>query len=151
MVVYCREVYQLEDKFDGLKLNHIPRCLNDVADTLAKTVSSQEQVSAGVFASDQYKPLVCYEEPEQTDDGPPALGSGANQSATPSDPEVMELNKDPMIELDPLADWRAPYLDYHLREAPPMDKTEARWLARRPRSFAVINGELYRRSRTEVL
>jgi len=28
MVVYYREVHQLEDKFDGLELNHIPRCLN---------------------------------------------------------------------------------------------------------------------------
>ena len=28
MVVYCQEVHQLEDKFDGLELNHISRCLN---------------------------------------------------------------------------------------------------------------------------
>ena len=49
----------------------------------------------GVFASDQYKSSVRYEELEQTDDGPPALGSGANQPAAPSNPEVMELDEDP--------------------------------------------------------
>ena len=36
---YCREVHQLEDKFDGLVPNHILRCLNEVADALAKAAS----------------------------------------------------------------------------------------------------------------
>ena len=40
MAAYCHEVRQLEDKFDGLKLNHILRWLNEVADTLAKMASS---------------------------------------------------------------------------------------------------------------
>ena len=40
MAVYCREVYRWEDKFDGLELNHIPRRLNEAADTLAKAASS---------------------------------------------------------------------------------------------------------------
>ena len=58
----------------------------------------------GVFAIDQHKPLVRYEGLEQADDGPPTLGSGANQLAAPSDPEVMELDDDLATELDPLAD-----------------------------------------------
>ena len=66
--------------------------------------SSQEPVLTGVLTSDQYKPSVRYEEPEQTDDMPPTLGSGANQPVAPSDPEVMELDEDPAIEPDPLAD-----------------------------------------------
>ena len=37
-----------------------------------------------------------------------------------------------------------PYLDYLLREALPMDKTEARWLMRCAKSFVIIEGELYR-------
>ena len=64
MDTYCREVRQLEDKFDGLKLNHIPRWLNDAADALAKAVSGREPVPIGIFASDQHKPSVHYEEPE---------------------------------------------------------------------------------------
>jgi hypothetical protein len=44
MAAYCQEVQQLEDKFDGLELNHILRWLNEAADALAKAVSSQEPV-----------------------------------------------------------------------------------------------------------
>ena len=47
--------------FNGLELNHIPRCLNEGADALAKAASSQEPVPTGVFANDQHKPLVHYE------------------------------------------------------------------------------------------
>ena len=79
----------------------------------------------GIFASDQYKPLVHYEEPEQASDGPPTLGSGANQPSAPSDPKVMELDEDLATEPDPLAIWRAPYFDYLLREALLTDKMEA--------------------------
>ena len=64
MVAYCREVRQLEDKFDSLELNHIPRHLNEAADALAKMVSSREPVPLGILTSDQYKPSVRYEEPE---------------------------------------------------------------------------------------
>ena len=52
MAAYYQEVHRLEDKFDGLELNHIPRCLNEAADTLAKAASSREPVPTGVFASD---------------------------------------------------------------------------------------------------
>ena len=52
MVVYCQEVRQLEDKFDGLELNHIPRRLNEAANALAKIASGQELVPMGIFASD---------------------------------------------------------------------------------------------------
>ena len=106
--------------------------------------SSQEPVPTGIFASDQYKPLVCYEKPEQTGDAPPALGLGANRPSAPSNPEVMELDKDPATEPDPLSDWRMPYLDYLLREALSIDKTEARPLMHRAKSFVLIEGELYR-------
>ena len=52
MATYCREVHWLEDKFDGLELNHILRCLNEAADVLAKAASSREPVPTGIFASD---------------------------------------------------------------------------------------------------
>jgi len=64
IATYCHEVRQLEDKFDGLKLNHIPRWLNEAADMLAKMASSREPVPIGIFASNLHKPLVRYEEPE---------------------------------------------------------------------------------------
>ena len=118
MATYCQEVCQLEDKFDGLELNHIPRWLNEVANTLAKMASGQKPVPTGIFTSDQYRPSVLYKEWEQTGDRLPALGSEAGQPSAPFDPEVMELDEDPVAEPDPLVDWRTPYLL-------PMDKMEA--------------------------
>ena len=64
MAAYYQEVHQLEDKFNGVKLNHILRCLNEAVDVLAKMAFDRELVPMGVFASDQYKPLVRYEELE---------------------------------------------------------------------------------------
>ena len=80
MEAYCQEVRRLEDKFDGLELNHIPRRLNEAADTLAKAASGREPVPTGVFASDQHKPLMRYEGSEQADDGPSDLAPRANQT-----------------------------------------------------------------------
>ena len=58
----------------------------------------------GVFASDQHKSLVRYEELEQAGDRPPSLGSGANKLFAPSDPKVKELHEDLSIEPDTLVD-----------------------------------------------
>jgi ribonuclease HI len=101
VAAYCQEVCQLEDKFDGLELNHIPRWLNEAANKLAKMASNQEPAPTGIFASNQYKPFVCYEESEQSDYRPPALGSGADRPSAPSDLKVMELDKDLVAKLDP--------------------------------------------------
>ena len=60
MATYCQEVRQLEDKFDGLEVNHIPRRLNEAADALAKAAFGREPVPSGIFASDQLKALVWF-------------------------------------------------------------------------------------------
>ena len=61
MEAYYQEVRRLEDRFDDLELNHIPRHLNEAADTLMKAASSREPVPTGVFTNDQHKPSVRYE------------------------------------------------------------------------------------------
>ncbi|XP_066392472.1 uncharacterized protein [Miscanthus floridulus] len=144
MAAYCREVYQLEDKFNGLKLNHIPRRLNEAADALEKVASDQELVPIGVFASDQHKPSVRYKGLEQDGDGLPVLGSGADQPLAPSSPKVMELEEDPAIEPDPLVDWSMPYLDYLLYDTLSTNKMEARWLTHHAKSFVLVESELYK-------
>ena len=63
----------------------------------------------------------------------------------------MELNEDPAIEPNHLADWRMPYLNYLLCEVLPTDKMEARRLTCRAKSFVLIEGDLYRRSHTGIL
>jgi hypothetical protein len=117
MVAYCQEVCKLEDKFDGLELNHIPCWLNEAADELAKMASGREPILAGVFASDQHQLSIHYKELEQVDNESPvscsgaradnrplASGSGANPSVDLPDPEVMEIDEDPSARPDPLPD-----------------------------------------------
>jgi ribosomal protein S2 len=58
MEAYCEEVRRLEDKFHGLKLNHVARRYNEAADELAKIVSSQAIVPPDVFARDLHQPSV---------------------------------------------------------------------------------------------
>ena len=95
MEAYCQEVRWLEDRFDGLELNHIPRCLNEVANALAKAASSREPVPMGVFASNQHKPSVSYEGSKWANNGPSDLALGADQPMASPGPDVMELEEDP--------------------------------------------------------
>ena len=63
----------------------------------------------------------------------------------------MALEEEPAAESDPPDDWRTLYLDYLFRNILPGDKTEARWLARRAKSFVLVEGELYKRGHIRIL
>jgi len=144
MTAYCQEVRRLENKFDGLELNHVARRFNEAADELAKTASGRGPVPTGVFVSDLHKPSVRYEEPGEVGGEPPVPGPE-------TDPEVMEINEGPAEGPGPLPDWRAPYLGYLIDESLPADRTEARRIACRAKSFTVIDHELYKRSTSGIL
>jgi ribonuclease HI len=58
MEAYCDEVQPLEDKFYGLKLNHVARRYNETADELAKRASGRTMVPPNVFSKDIYQPSV---------------------------------------------------------------------------------------------
>jgi hypothetical protein len=64
MEAYCNEVRRLEDKLYGLKLNHIARRYNEIADELAKIASGRTMVPPDVFSRDLHQPSV------KTDDTP---------------------------------------------------------------------------------
>jgi hypothetical protein len=51
------------------------------------------------------------------------------------------------------ADWRVPYLDHLTRGDLPLDNTEARWIARRAKTFVMFgdNKDLYRCSPMGIL
>jgi hypothetical protein len=55
------------------------------------------------------------------------------------------------VDLEP--DWRVPYLDRLIRGDLPLDKTEARQITYRAKTFVIFgdNKELYRRSPTSIL
>ena len=60
MEAYCKLVHRLEDKFDGLELNHTARKFNKAADELAKMASAWAPVPPNIFARDLHKPSVDY-------------------------------------------------------------------------------------------
>jgi hypothetical protein len=49
-MAYCEVVQHLEDKFDGLEINHIARKYNEEANELAKIASGQTTIPPNVFA-----------------------------------------------------------------------------------------------------
>ena len=55
-----------------------------------------------------------------------------------------------VLELDQ-TDWRVPLLAYLLEEVLPPERTEARWIARRAKTFVALGDELYKRSPSGVL
>ena len=83
--------------------------------------------------------------------GPTAKINDPYAAKTPStEPEVMEVNTEPP-QTDQDADWRIPFLDWLDRGELPADRTEARRLARRAKTYVLYNDELYRQSPSGVL
>jgi hypothetical protein len=64
MEAYCKMVRRLEDKFDGLELNHIACKYNEAANELAKIASGRTTVPLDVFTSDLHKPSIDYGKPK---------------------------------------------------------------------------------------
>jgi hypothetical protein len=123
MVAYYQTVCDLEDKFHGLKLNHVLRNYNKVADVLAKTTSSRGLVPHGVFASDQHAPSI--------------------RAEGEKPPVVVAVDQPPELNLeDP--NWRFPILEWLVKGKKPSDQTEARRIARRAKAFVLIDGALYK-------
>jgi ribonuclease HI len=147
MEAYCDEVRRLEDKFYGLELNHVARRYNETADELAKIASGRTTVPPNVFSRDIYQPSV------KLNDAPKLEGTSA-QLEVPLAAEGEALH----IEVErngvtPNPNWQTPYLEYLLRGELPLDKAEARRLARRAKSFVLLGDEkeLYHRSPSSVL
>jgi hypothetical protein len=83
MATYYQVVCLLEDKFNGLKLNHATRRSNEAADELAKLASGRALVPTGVFASDLYKLSVTYQGSVYDGSEPPKPALGAGSTPAP--------------------------------------------------------------------
>ena len=59
MAAYCQEVRKLEDKFQGIELQHVPRRDNDAVDFLAKLAAKWDPSPSGVFINDLHEPSAC--------------------------------------------------------------------------------------------
>jgi ribonuclease HI/transposase InsO family protein len=168
MEAYCDEVRRLEDKFDGLELNHIARRYNETADELAKIASGQTMVPPDVFSRDLHQPSVKTDdtpEPEKASAQPEApLAQSEVPSAQPeapsTRPEVPSAPEGEALRIEeersgvtPNQNWQTPYLQYLHRGELPLDQAEARRLARRAKSFVLLGDgkELYHRSPSGIL
>jgi ribonuclease HI len=150
MEACCKEVRRLEDKFHGLELNHIAQRYNEATDELAKIASSRTTVPPNIFSRDLHEPSVDLGMTEGVDglplDPPPEVEAPSTRA------DVMQTEGSPSLaNLEP--DWPIPYLDYLIRGELPSDKTEARWIARRAKTFVIYGNdkELYRCSPTGIL
>jgi ribonuclease HI len=140
MEAYCDEVRRLEDKFHGLELNHVARRYNETADELAKIASGRTTVPPDVFSRDIYQPSV------KLDDAPEPEETSAAEG------EALHVEGE-QNSVAPNQNWQTPYLEYLLRGELPLDKAEARRLARCAKSFVLLGDEkeLYYRSPSGIL
>jgi ribonuclease HI len=125
MEAYCDKVRRLEDKFYGLELNHVARRYNETADELAKIASGRTTVPPNVFSKDKYQPSVKIDDAPETEETSAAEGEALRVEG--------EQNG-----VTPNSNWQTPYLEYLLRGELPLDKAEARRLARRAKSFVLL-------------
>jgi hypothetical protein len=150
----CDEVRCLEDKFYGLELNHIVRRYNETADELAKIASGRTTVPPDIFSRDLHQPLV---ETDDTSEPEKASAQPEVPSAQPEAPSVPEGEALRVEEerngVPPNRDWQTPYLQYLHRGELPLDRAEARRLARRAKSFVLLGDgkALYHRSPLGIL
>jgi ribonuclease HI len=147
MEAYCDEVRRLEDKFYGLKLNHIARRYNETADELAKIASGQTTVPPDVFSRDLHQPSV------KIDDTPePGEASSQPEAPLAAEGEALRVEEE-RNGVTPNRNWQASYLQYLHRGELPLDRAEARRLARRAKSFVLLGDEkeLYHRSPSGIL
>jgi ribonuclease HI len=168
MEAYCDEVRRLEDKFYGLELNHIARRYNETADELAKIASGRTTIPPDVFSRDLHQPSV------KIDDSPEPEAPSAQPEVPSAQPEVPSARPEaPSVQAEvpsapegealrveeersgatPDRNWQTPYLQYLHQGELPLDRAEARRVARRAKSFVLLGDEkeLYHRSPSGIL
>jgi hypothetical protein len=158
-------VRDLKDKFYDIELNHVPRRYNEVEYELTKIASGRITVPPNVFARDVAQPSVTLE---------PHPSNCTELSGAPSNPAGAEpMDKDPSNEAFVLSllqgygaddaedmdvepapskvDWRDKYIAWMDRGELPSDQSEARRIARMAKSFALVDGVLYKHTTSGIL
>jgi hypothetical protein len=161
MEAYCDEVRRLEDKFYGLELNHIARRYNETADELAKIASGRTTVPPDVFSRDLHQSSVKIDDaPEPEAPSAQTEVPSARSEAPSVRPEVPSAPEGETLRVEgehsgvtPDRNWQTPYLQYLHQGELPLDRAEARRLARHAKSFVLLGEgkELYHRSPSGIL
>lgn len=146
MITY-REMYNtLEASFEGCELKHIARGSNEEADALANIGSMCSPIPDGVFYEVINRRSIKYKPPLH-----PTIDSGAAPSTETeaSDTTIITGPAAQVFLVEAL--WTRPFLAYLLRQELPEDQDEARCIVRRLKAYAVVEGELYKRSISGIL
>jgi ribonuclease HI len=147
MEAYCDKVRRLEDKFYGLEFNHVARRYNETADELAKIASGRTTVPPDVFSRDLHQPSVKTEDASE-----PEEASAQPEAPSAAEGEALHFEEE-QNGVTPNQNWQTPYLQYLHRGELPLDRAEARRLARHAKSFILLGNEkeLYHRSPSCIL
>jgi len=149
MDAYCKAVRRLEEKFNDLELNHMLRKYNEAADVLAKMASERAMIPPDVFVSDLYKPSVDYKD-DVGSDKPPSDPGPNPEVSTAQEQEAMDIESEPPAP-DDSPDWRYPLLQRLVDDTLPSDQAEERRVARRAKTFLLLDGEMYKHSPSGIL
>jgi ribonuclease HI len=152
MEAYCDEVRRLEDKFYGLELNHVARRFNETVDELAKIASGRTTVPPDVFSRDIHQPSVKIDDTPKIPSAKPEEASAESEVPSAAEGKALRVEGE-RNGVTPVPNLQTPYLEYLLRGELPLDKAEARRLARRAKSFVLLGDEkeLYHRSPSGIL
>jgi hypothetical protein len=131
MDAYCAEIRKLEDHFEGIEFQHVPRNNNVATDVLSKLGSRRALVPAGVFVQELRKPSIKLLDPDNPE--PPL----SDQNSAPSRDVLMSEKED---------DWHKPFIDFILDQLVPDDKAERERITRRSANYDVIGTDLYRKA-----
>lgn len=171
MALYRFNVQKISGHFEGCEFHHIPRAENEAADTLSKLGSTRQAISAGVTLEHLRKPSIKPSPesesifiPASSDaDGTPMDIDSGNSSSNPRieclnsaeamavEPMDIDVPDEPIFTTRSVPAWAQPIMSYLKDGNLPEEEVLARRIQRRAKAYTIINGELYKRSVTNVL
>jgi transposase InsO family protein len=143
----------------------VPRRYNEETDELAKIASGRITVPPNIFSRDiaqpsvnlEPHPLSC-EEPSGAPSSPasaePMNEDPSNEAYVLSLLEGYDANEAEAMDTEPAPserDWRDKYIAWMARGELPSERSEDRCIARIAKSFALVDGELYKRAASGIL
>ncbi|XP_021305566.1 uncharacterized protein LOC110431174 [Sorghum bicolor] len=111
--------------------------------------SERATVPPDVFVSDLYKPSVDHKDDGGSDE-PPSKQRSDPKDVAAQEQEAMDIEPEPPAS-DDSPDWRYPLLQRLVDGILPPDQAEAKRVARRAKTFVLLDGEMYKRSPLGVL
>ncbi|KAK1644293.1 hypothetical protein QYE76_062098 [Lolium multiflorum] len=129
MATYRDEVDEIAKCFLGYEVKYVRRDDNTAADMLSNLGSGRKPIPPGIFLEH--------------------LQIHSVKGANPENPDVAVSPAKEVMVITPA--WTKPFLDYLLdRNKLPEDEVLARQVARRARSYTIVDGHLYKRSANGV-